>query len=198
GSRDPGGRGWGRGGVTAENDKSREKIIVDIFIRGLNDVRVQSELCQVKNINSIQQALDQATQLEDGFQRCKSIIQTKIHQIKAITEPNTTNQNNNYKTNTNSYENNRTNYQHNKFSYFKKHNNSMQLLASQTQTRDDPNNQCTHCLHHKHLWKDCYFNPINMNKDVKHFKKLRFNLPNKSNYKPKIKTIHKPPFYEAF
>ncbi|CAF0929647.1 unnamed protein product [Brachionus calyciflorus] len=186
----------------AENDNSREKIIVDRFIRGLNDVRVQSELCQVKNINSIEQALDQATQLEDGFQRCKSIIQTKTHHVKSITEPISTNQNNNFQTNTNSYDNNRSNYTNKNFGSFKTHNNSMQTITkNQTLVQNDPNSQCTHCVHHKHLWKNCYFNPINMNKDVKHFKKLRFNLPNKSNYiphrEPKIKTICKPPFCEA-
>ncbi|CAF0708798.1 unnamed protein product [Brachionus calyciflorus] len=59
------------------DDRFREPIIVYRFIRGLRDNRVQTELCQMETIETIQEVLDKANQLEIGFQKCKQIIEFK-------------------------------------------------------------------------------------------------------------------------
>ncbi|RNA04489.1 hypothetical protein BpHYR1_051661 [Brachionus plicatilis] len=59
------------------DDRYREPIIVDRFIRGLGDNRIQSELCQMETIETIQDVFEKANQLEVGFQKCKQIIDYK-------------------------------------------------------------------------------------------------------------------------
>lgn len=79
------------------DDRYREPIIVDRFIRGLRDNRVQSELCQTETIETIQEVLDKANKLEIGFQKCKQIIEVKnsrTNEIRSKNNPN--NYNNSY------------------------------------------------------------------------------------------------------
>lgn len=84
------------------DDRFREPIIVDRFIRGLRDNRVQSELCQMETIETIQEVLDKANQLEIGFQKCKQIIEFKNSRTNEMETRNNYNSNN-YKNSNNQH-----------------------------------------------------------------------------------------------
>ncbi|RNA06945.1 hypothetical protein BpHYR1_048523 [Brachionus plicatilis] len=93
------------------DDRSREPIIVDRFIRGLGHNRIQSELCQMETIETIQDVLDKANQLEVGFEKCKQIIDYKNSRNNGAE-----NKNNNQYKRTDSY----PNQQYSKQSNFQK------------------------------------------------------------------------------
>ncbi|CAF1047418.1 unnamed protein product [Brachionus calyciflorus] len=84
------------------DDRFREPIIVDRFIRGLRDNRVLSELCQMETIETIQEVLDKANQLEIGFQKCKQIIEFKNSRTNEMDSKNNYNFNN-YKSSNNQF-----------------------------------------------------------------------------------------------
>ncbi|RNA06016.1 hypothetical protein BpHYR1_027401 [Brachionus plicatilis] len=77
------------------NDRYRKPIIVDRFIRGSRDNKVQSELCQTETIETIQEVLDKANKLEIGFQKCKQIIEGKNSRTNEIRSKNNPNNYNN-------------------------------------------------------------------------------------------------------
>ncbi|RNA36121.1 Retrovirus-related Pol poly from transposon [Brachionus plicatilis] len=72
------------------DERYREPIIVDRFIRGLRDNRVQSELCQTETIETIQEILDKANQLEIGFQKFSKNLQfaKQLHHPKSHSHQN--------------------------------------------------------------------------------------------------------------